>query len=186
MPHIELGNDDPGIRGLFRFRPETGRVLSEFAEILLRGPNSLSRGERELIASYVSDLNECRFCASTHGASAGAQLSGGAALVAHVCSDVDTAPVSAKIKALLRIAAAVQQDGKEVSPEDVAAAHAAGATDLEIHDAVLIAAAFCMFNRYVDGLAAVTPEDPAAYTRMAERIVVHGYAPMASEPPAEG
>jgi uncharacterized peroxidase-related enzyme len=183
MPHIELGNDRPGIQGLFAFRPETGGALSEFAETLLRGPGPLSRGERELIASYVSSLNGCRFCASSHGAFAAAQLPGGESVVDLVCSDADNAPISGRLKALLAIAAAVRRDGREVGPQDIAAARETGATDVEIHDTVLIAAAFSMFNRYVDGLGAVTPDDPGAYARMAERVVSQGYrSPPVEEP----
>jgi len=175
MPHIELKTDAPGIRGLFQYRPETGRHLQGLVEVLLRGPSTLARGERELIAAYVSTLNDCRFCASSHGAFAAAQLPEGMPLVDRVCADVDSAPISSKLKALLRIAAAVRRGGTEVTAGDVAAARAEGATDVEIHDTVLIAAAFCMFNRYVDGLATVAPDDPAAYARMATVIVEHGY-----------
>ncbi|WP_248959255.1 carboxymuconolactone decarboxylase family protein [Sphaerisporangium perillae] len=175
MPHIELGNDAPGIRGLMEYRPETGRVLSELAEVLLRDDNTLTRGERELIASYVSSLNQCRFCSASHAAFAAAQLPGGAETVAHACSDLDTAPISGKLKALLHVAAAVQRIGTAVTADHVEAAREAGATDVEIHDTVLIAAAFCMYNRYVDGLATYAPEDPEAYTRMADQIVTHGY-----------
>ena len=175
MPHIELSTEAPGITGLFEFRPQTARPLCELAEVLLRGDHTLSRGERELIAAYVSGLNECRFCASSHAAFAAAQLPDGMPLVAQVRADPETAPITAKLKALLRIAAAVQHGGLAVTTAEVAAARGAGATDLEIHDTVLIAAAFCMFNRYVDGLATVAPADPAAYASMAGRIVNSGY-----------
>jgi len=175
MPHIDLHNDTPGIRGLLEFRPETGRPLMELVEVLLRGPSTLSRGERELIASYVSTGNRCDFCARSHGAFAAAQLPDGTALVDQVREDLDIAPVPAKLKALLRIAEKVRRDGREVTAADVAEARAAGASELEIHDTVLIAAAFCMLNRYVDGLAAITPDDPEAYAKMAERIVARGY-----------
>ncbi|GIH75116.1 carboxymuconolactone decarboxylase family protein [Planobispora longispora] len=175
MPHITLGSDEPGIRGLFRYRPETAGPLNELAEVLLRGDSTLSRGERELIAAYVSGLNQCRFCCSSHSAFAAAQLPEGAALVEEVCADPSAAPIPAKLRALLAIAAAVQQSGRNVTGEHVAAARAAGATDREIHDTVLIAAAFCMYNRYVDGLATVAPDDPAAYARAAEQIVAVGY-----------
>jgi uncharacterized peroxidase-related enzyme len=175
MPYIELGNDAPGIAGLLQYRPETGKVLMELAEVLLRGDNTLSRGERELIASYVSTLNECRFCAMSHGAFAAAQLPGGEPVVAHACSAPDTAPISGKLRALLDIAAAVRHSGAAVTSEDVEAARKAGATDVEIHDTVLIAAAFCMYNRYVDGLATAAPDDPALYARRAAHIVAHGY-----------
>jgi AhpD family alkylhydroperoxidase len=87
MPHITLNSREPGIRGLFRYRPETGRLLSELAEALLRGPGTLTRGERELIAAYVSALNDCRFCASSHSACAAAQLPGGMALVEQIRAD---------------------------------------------------------------------------------------------------
>ncbi|SEG23692.1 uncharacterized peroxidase-related enzyme [Thermomonospora echinospora] len=183
MAHIDLGEDLPGLPSLLRFRPETAGPLSALAETLLRGPSPLERGERELIASYVSTLNECRFCAWSHGACAAAQLDGGMSLVEQVHADPATAPVSDKLRALLRIAAAVQRGGREVTGGDVAAARAAGATDVEIHDTVLIAAAFCMYNRYVDGLATFTPTDPQAYTRMAERLTTHGYGAPPSNPP---
>jgi uncharacterized peroxidase-related enzyme len=175
VPYISLGNDLPGISGLLNYRPETGRPLSELAEVLLRGPNTLARGERELIAAYVSRQNECAFCESSHSAFAAAQLPEGMPLVGQVCADLEQAPVSAKLKALLRVAGKVQQGGKAVSAADVAAAREAGASDVEIHDTVLIAAAFCMFNRYVDGLATIAPDDPAGYQQAAELIVTKGY-----------
>jgi uncharacterized peroxidase-related enzyme len=176
VPHISLGNDAPGIVSLFEYRPETAKPLCDLAEVLLRGPSSLTRGERELIASYVSTLNGCEFCAGSHAAFAAAQLPEGMALVEQVRADPAGAPVSAKLGALLRIAAAVQRSGRDVREADVEAAREVGATDLEIHDTVLIAAAFCLFNRYVDGLATIIPEDPAGYAAMAELIVSAGYA----------
>jgi uncharacterized peroxidase-related enzyme len=175
MPHIALNSTEPGIRGLLRFRPETGRPLSELTEVLLRGPSTLARGERELIAAYVSALNGCRYCSASHSAAAAAQLPGGMALVEQVRADTGTAPVSAKLKTLLAIAAAVQQSGLDVTAEQVADARASGATDVEIHDTVLIAAVFCMFNRYVDGLATTAPEDPAVYAAGAQRLIEQGY-----------
>ena len=181
MPHITLNSEDPGIRGLLRYRPETGRPIGELAEVLLRGPSTLTRGERELIAAYVSALNGCRYCAASHAASAAAQLPDGMALVEQVRADAGTAQVSAKLKALLAIAAAVQHSGLSVTAGLVADARAAAATDLEIHDTVLIAAAFAMMNRYVDGLATIAPEDPAVYAAGAQRLISQGYLP----PPAE-
>ena len=142
---------------------------------MLRGPSTLTRGERELIAAYVSALNDCRYCASSHSACAAAQLPEGIELVAQVRADPATAAVSAKLKALLQIASAVRDDGRAVTPELVARARAVGATDVEIHDTVLIAAAFCMFNRYVDGLATIAPDDPEVYEAGAQRLITHGY-----------
>jgi uncharacterized peroxidase-related enzyme len=165
----------PGIVSLLHYRPETAGPLSALAERLLRDPNTLSRGERELIAAYVSNLNQCKFCASSHAAFAAAQLPEGMDMVTSVCADLEQAAVSGKMRALLKVAGQVQQSGKAVTAEDVDAARAAGASDVEIHDTVLIAAAFCMFNRYVDGLATIAPDDPAAYAMSAEVIVTHGY-----------
>jgi alkylhydroperoxidase family enzyme len=102
-------------------------------------------------------------------------------LVDQVRADVDSAPVSAKLKALLHIAAAVQQDGRRVTADLVAAARKEGATDVEIHDAVLIAAAFCMYNRYVDGLGTLAPESPERYAQTASRIVEFGYGATSQE-----
>ena len=185
MPHIDTTPGIPGIRSLFEFRPTTAEPLLQLAEVLLRNDNSLTRGERELIASYVSRLNACRFCEMTHSAFAALQLDDGWNLVAAVKDDPDTAAVSDKMKALLHIAAKVQQGGLAVTDADVVAAHERGATDVEIHDAVLIAAAFCMFNRYVDGLAAWTPDDPDAYLPRARILVEQGYLAPVPYPPAD-
>ena len=149
--------------------------MRELAETLLRGPSTLTSGEREMIATFVSHRNECDFCQLSHRAAAAHCLDGNYELVDAVKHDAEGAPVSSKLKALLAIAGKVQQDGKLVSAADVARARSAGATDLEIHDAVLIAAAFSMFNRYVDGLATFTPTDPAAYDVMGRRMAKEGY-----------
>src|SRR5262249_20669455 len=148
MPHIDLPEGVPGIRSLMVYRPETAAPLNLLAETLLRSDNSLTRGERELIAGYVSALNQCRFCEMSHSAFAAAQLDDGWDVVDAVKADPDAAEVSDKMKALLAIAALVQQSGLAVTEDAIARARDEGATDVEIHDTVLIAAAFCMFNRY--------------------------------------
>jgi uncharacterized peroxidase-related enzyme len=176
MPHIELENDLPGIVGLIRYAPQTGRPLAELTEALLRGPSPLSRGERELVAAFVSTLDQCAFCVNTHAAFAKAQVEGGADVVEAVRRDYEHAPITPKMKALLAVAERVQKGGRAVKPTDVAAARAAGATDREIHDVVLIAATICMTSRYVDGLAATTPTDPRAYEAMAQLVTGVGYA----------
>lgn len=162
MPHIKLPEGCPGILAGFAFRPETAEPMTELAQILLHESNTLTPGERELIATYVSSRNGTTFCQMAHGATAIAHL-GDPALVNQVKSDYTKANISSKLKTLLNIAGKVQQDGKLVTQADVAAARKEGATDREIHDTVLIAAAFCMCNRYVDGLGTVQPTDPAAY-----------------------
>jgi uncharacterized peroxidase-related enzyme len=177
MPHIPVDERLPGIRGLVAFRPETGRPLYALAEALLVGDSPLTRGERETIAAYVSRRNECRFCTESHAAAARHLLGEACGVVDQVLADAESAPVSDKMRALLRIVGKVQQGGRSVTDEDVAAARAAGAGDVDIHDTVLIAAAFCMYNRYVDGLAALTPTDPAAYAEMGRHLAQAGYAP---------
>jgi uncharacterized peroxidase-related enzyme len=175
MAHIDLGNDNPGIRALLAYRPEAAASLSQFTDFLLRGDNTLTRGERELIAAYVSKRNECAYCTRSHSATAAAQLPGGAGQVEQTLADLDAAPVSGKLRALLDIAGLVQVSGQLVTENAVAKARAEGATDLEIHDTVLIAAAFCMFNRYVDGLGAPAPDDPAQYAASSRFLAQHGY-----------
>lgn len=143
--------------------------------MLLGGESSLSPGERELIATYVSNRNKCQFCTSSHAAAASLLLSEGEKLVDEVKKDLETAPISEKLKALLRIAGKVQIGGKNVSKEDIQNARDRGASDQEIHDTVLITAAFCMFNRYVDGLATWAPEDASVYQEIGQRLVENGY-----------
>jgi len=178
MPHIDLPAEYPGIRSLFVYRPETAAPLCHLAQVLLHDPHpTLSAGERELIASYVSNLNNCKFCTSTHNAIAKHQLGSDLALVKQVLADPENAPISDKLKSLLKIAAKVQSGGKNVLSEDVEAARKEGATDIEIHDTVLIAAAFCMFNRYVDGLATWQPDNETFYDKMGEQRKREGYKP---------
>jgi uncharacterized peroxidase-related enzyme len=175
MPHIRLPEGLPGITAAFAFRPETAMPMRALAEILLRGPSTLSAGERELIATYVSAENDCYFCQTSHGAAAAHHLGGNEQLVLDVKQSYETAAISDKLKALLAIAGKVQKGGKKVLAEDVERARAHGATDLEIHDTVLIAAAFCMYNRYVDGLATWAPQDPVLYRQMGAQMAEQGY-----------
>lgn len=176
MPHIAIDNDQPGIRGLMLHRPDTAAPLNHLAGVLLAGDAVLSAGERELIASYVSHLNRTPFCAGTHGAVAAARIEGGQDTVAATFADPATAPVTPRLRALLRIAAEVQAHARPVSDEAVAAARAAGAHDTDIHDTVLIAAAFCLFNRYVSCLATAVPTEPEYYEEAARRIIGEGYS----------
>lgn len=180
MPHIALPEGLPGITSVFAFRPETAAPMRALAEVLLRGPSTLTSGEREMIAAAVSSRNQCAFCHASHRAAAANHLGGDYALVDAVTDDAEQAPVSAKLKALLAIAAKVQQGGKQVTADDIARARGEGATDLEIHDTVLIAAAFCMFNRYVDGLATWTPQGHDLYDQMGQRMAHQGYVPPAA------
>jgi uncharacterized peroxidase-related enzyme len=174
MPHIELPADLPGISAGFAFRPETAKPMRELAHVLLHEPNSLTPGERELIATYVSSLNDCYFCQTSHGAAAACHLGDGD-VVQQVKTDAMRAPIPPKLKSLLVIARQVQSGGKSVTSRDVEVARQQGATDMEIHDTVLIAAAFCMYNRYVDGLATWQPQDESMYAEMGKHLASKGY-----------
>jgi uncharacterized peroxidase-related enzyme len=177
LPHIKLAENLPGITAGFAFRPETAQPMRELADVLLHasGNGGFSSRDRELMASFVSSRNTCYFCQTSHGAAA-AHLNGGdLSLVDRVCNDYKSAPISEKLKALLAIAEQVQIDGKRVTKELVDQARGHGATDVEIHDTVLIAAAFCMYNRYVDGLATWQPHDKEMYLAMGKRMAEEGY-----------
>ena len=176
MAHIDLGNDEPGIRGLMVYSPETAKPLNQLAELLLRDENnSLSKGERELIGAYVSYLNDCFFCQNVHGAMAGHYMQCDIKEIDRIKTDFNSSGLSDKMKTLLIIAAQVQESGKSVTPESIQNAKDADATDREIHDTVLIAALFCLYNRYVDGLSTVAPADPAFYKGLGQRLKDHGY-----------
>lgn len=174
MPYIPLEQHLPGITGLLEYRKDSAAPIRELTQTLLRGPSTLTEGERELIATVVSYRNQCTFCTTAHTAAADILL-GEEETSTKVKQDISTAPVSDKMKALLTIAAQVQESGKSVTAEYIQKAKDAGATDIEIHDTVLIAALFCLYNRYVDGLSTVTPTDPAFYKGLGERLKNNGY-----------
>jgi uncharacterized peroxidase-related enzyme len=184
MPHVPLSPDLPGITGALAFKPALGRKFSEFAEELMRGPSSLTPGERELIATAVSAGNQCYFCTHSHAATARHTLaaeagpSSGEGLVDAVCENVETAPLTERMRALLAIAEKVRVGGRGVTEADVQRAHDAGVDDEGVHDTVFVAAAFCMANRYVDGLDTVAPRDEAMYDNAGRRLAEDGYLPL--------
>lgn len=175
MAYIQVPENVPGIRSLVMFSPETGAHLYQLAQALLRGGSRLTAAEKELIAAYVSKRNSCVFCMSSHAAAARSLYGSEAGIVDEVLDDAAPAAISPKLQALLHIAGLVQQSGTAVTPEHITAARAAGADEEEIHDAVLIAASFSMFNRYVDGLNSFTPTDAAEYVPMGVRMAEKGY-----------
>lgn len=174
MPYIPLETHLPGITGLLEYRQDSAAPIRALTQVLLRGESTLTEAERELIATIVSSGNGCRFCTQAHTAAANVLL-GESETVSCMITDLSSAPVSEKMKKLLVIADQVRQSGKAVTEESVKAAREAGATDLEIHDTVLIAALFCLYNRYVDGLATATPDNPEFYNNLGKRLKDHGY-----------
>ena len=177
MAYIDLQNDLPGIRGPMAFSPATAKPLNDLAEILLHSENnSLTRGEREMIGAYVSSLNDCFFCQHVHGAMAQYYFQCDMAFIDKIKQDYESASIPGKLKSLLSIAASVQKGGKYVTANQIEHAKNLGASDKEIHDTVLIAAAFCMFNRYVDGLNTWAPQDRQMYIDRAPMRAAEGYA----------
>ena len=177
MAHIQLNDENlPGIIGLLHYSPQTAKPLNELAEVLLVEDSTLTRAERELIASSVSHWNDCHFCHTSHGAAAAALMEQPVSLLTDIKNGLQQTEVSPKMRALLDIAKQVQQDGKYVNASNIEKAREEGATDKEIHDTVLIAAAFCMFNLYVDGLATWAPEEDEAFMPIGEMLAQNGYA----------
>ena len=175
MAYIDLGSDLPGVTGLLEYRKDTGDHLRELTQLLLRGPSTLTAGERELIATVVSNANHCTYCTTSHAAAADAYVDGNVKLSDAVRRDYLQAPISDKMKSLLTIALHVQESGTSVTSDDIAHAKSVGASDREIHDTVMIAALFCFYNRYVDGLGTYAPTDPEYYRSMAIRLRDNGY-----------
>lgn len=175
MAHIELPPGLPGIVALLTAYPHSRKPLNALANAVLVGDASLTRGEREMIATYTSHGNECNFCMNSHRSAARHLLGEAARLMDDVLRDAQTAAVSEKMRALLAISAKVRKDGRLVTADDVKQAKAAGADERAIHDTVLITAMFCMFNRYVDGLGTPLPNDAAVFDAVGARIAEHGY-----------
>lgn len=174
--HISVPPGVPGIIGPMMAYPDTTKPLNELAELLLVGETpTFSKADRETVASYVSYLNECVFCSESHGAVADfhKQQPG---FARKLWSNIDEAPVSDRLRALLKIAAKVQKSARTVQSADVQLARSLGATERDIHDTVLIAAAFCMYNRYVDGLGTIAPtRGHEAYVGMGKMLGEGGY-----------
>ena len=177
MAHIPLEPHLPGITGLLEYRKDTAKPIRDLTQILLRGPSTLSLGERELIASIVSHNNECKFCTTAHTAVTDL-IFGDPSIAEKVKNDLGSAPINDKMKALLKIARLVGQNGKNVTGESIEDAKKFGATDIEIHDTVLIASLFCLYNRYVDGMATHLPKNPDYFAELAERLASKGYERM--------
>jgi uncharacterized peroxidase-related enzyme len=175
MPYIALPPGQPGIRGPMVAFPEAAIALNQIAETLPVKDAGLARWERELIAAYVSFRNDCRFCYLSHKAFARelAEPDEQAAIDRFFVSDDDSEfrPV---LKKLLSVAEAARK--KEDTEAAIDAARQAGADDSVIHDTVLISAAFCMFNRYVDGLGTeCPPENDPHFFAAARHVARHGY-----------
>ena len=175
--------DVPGILTALRLTPELGVHLRGLADELLVNDfagATIKRAEREMIATAVSAGNDCFYCMDSHGAFATALLERDGDLERTSLIDVikvgSSEGLSPKMQALLHVARTVRREPRELTADDVAAAHATGATDADVQLAVLIAAAFSMYNRMVEGFRARTPPTAEAYRARAAEIAAHGYS----------
>ena len=175
--------DAPGIVAAIRLTPGLGVHLRGLADELLVNDfpgATISRGEREMMATAVSAANDCFYCMDSHGAFATAVLErAGERDVAPLIDTIKVGSVDGlgqKMQALLHIARTVRAEPRKLTSADVEAAKAAGACDADVQLAVLIAAAFSMYNRIVEGFRAKTPPTPEAYRNRAEEIAEHGYS----------
>ncbi len=173
MAHIELPEGAFGIRGPMMVRPEVAIHLNELASVLLHDEHTLSKADREFIGTAASAANNCEYCSNIHAAITAAHA--GSTRVAILESAASETTSDNKVAALASLAKLVTQGGKAITEEAISRARSAGATDTEIHDSILIGASFCMFNRYVDGLATPTPNAHEAYDTMARERAAKGY-----------
>lgn len=176
MAHINLPDGIPGIRGPLTAYPHTAKHLLALADsLLVQDTPTFNKIERELIAGYVSNLNQCIFCSESHGAVADAHAKN-IGFSRSVWNNPNLEILSEKVKAMLIVAKKVQSDARTVLGSDIEKIKSLGATERDIHDLILIASAFCMFNRYVDGLGTSSPpRNDEAYLGMGELIAAKGY-----------
>ena len=175
--------DVPGILAAIRLTPGLGIHLRGLADELLVNDfpgASISRGEREMLATAVSAANDCFYCMDSHGAFATAVLerNGGAGLIPLIdeIKQGSSNGLGEKMQALLHIARTVRREPRQLTAADVEAAKAVGASDADVQLAVLIASAFSMYNRIVEGFRAKTPPTPEAFRARAAEIAEHGYS----------
>ena len=173
----------PGIGAAMRLTPTLGIHLRALADELLVNDfpgATLTRVEREMLATAVSASNDCFFCMDSHAAHAAALLTpAGQAELAPALEAIAVGSsdgLGSKLAGLVHIARTVAADARRLTAADIAAARAAGATDGDVQLAVLIASGFSMYNRLVDGLRARTPDDVAVYRERAAEIAANGYS----------
>ncbi len=176
MAHLNLPAGLPGIIGPMTAYPHTAKHLNGLAEsLLVEDTPTFTKAERELVAAYVSNLNQCIFCSESHGAVADvhAKVSG---LSRAVWNNPGHEAIDEKMRAMLIVAKKVQSDARTVLKTDIDIVVDLGATERDAHDLILIAAAFCMFNRYVDGLGTFAPpRNDEAYLGMGQMLATKGY-----------
>jgi uncharacterized peroxidase-related enzyme len=172
MPRLRSLPAEPVMRDLYRAYPASCKPLGELTEAAMRGPSPFTQGERELIAAYVSGLNACHYCHNTHVAVAAA-CGVEPALIQALLADLDTAPVPAKMKPILRYAKKLTASPARMTEADAAAVYDAGWGDDALYSTVLVTALFNFYNRLVDGVGLALPEGYPA--EAGKRLSTTGY-----------
>jgi uncharacterized peroxidase-related enzyme len=161
---------------VFRAHPEPAKHLLAFHETVLRGDSPFTTGEREMIAAYVSGLNSCDYCHGIHSVTAEA-FGVPAGLLEAAVADLDSAPVSDKLKPVLAYVGKLTRTPSRMTEADAEAVFAAGWDENALHDAVLVCALFNFMNRMVEGIG--IKADAAYATESGERLAEVGYAGLA-------
>ena len=176
MPYLKSLPEDAVLLQVFRAYPDTARPLLDYHELVMRGPSPFTVAERELIAAYVSGVNECGYCHGVHTATAEAfGLPEG--LLEALLSDLDTAPVDDKTRAVLRYVGKLTTSLSRLTDEDAAAVLAAGWEERALHDAVIVCALFNFMNRMVNGLG--IKADDTYFALSGKRLRDVGYTGLA-------
>jgi uncharacterized peroxidase-related enzyme len=161
---------------VFRAYPDTARPLLDYHELVMRGPSPFTVAERELIAAYVSGVNECGYCHGVHTATAEA-FGIPEGLLEALLADLDTAPVDEKIRAVLRYVGKLTTAPARLTDDDAAAVLAAGWDERALHDAVIVCALFNFMNRMVNGLG--IKADESYFALSGKRLRDVGYTGLA-------
>jgi uncharacterized peroxidase-related enzyme len=175
MPFLPSLSARASLLDVFKAFPETSKPLIQFHEVLLRGPSPFSEGERELIAAYVSRLNHCRYCQGVHTATA-ERLGVPPGAVERLGEDIDLAPVSDRMKPVLRYVEKLTRAPGSITKSDAEAILTAGWDETALYHAAAVTALFNFMNRLVEGLGIEL--DPAYFEVASRRLAEHGYRPL--------
>jgi uncharacterized peroxidase-related enzyme len=173
MSYLRSLKPEAGLLQIFQAFPQAARLLIEYHQVLLRGESPFSAAERELIAAYVSGLNNCKYCRGVHSQTAVA-LGIRAEVMENVTANAASADVHLRMRPVLAFACKLTLSPGDITAADAELVFAAGWGDRTLHDAVAIWGLYNLMNRLVNGLGAEASED---YIRMAaERVARGSYA----------
>ncbi|MFI8434712.1 carboxymuconolactone decarboxylase family protein [Streptomyces sp. NPDC079020] len=181
MSYLRSQPADAALLDVFRAYPHTARPLLDLHEQILREPSPFTIAERELMAAYVSGLNDCAYCHGIHTATAEA-FGVPAGLLTAALTDLDTAPVDGRLRPVLRYLETLTREPSRLTQQHAEAVYAAGWDERALHDAVMVGALFNFMNRMVEGLG--ISAGPGYVPTSAARLHQHGYAALTRTPPA--